>query len=132
MRLILCVLAVTIMTALVEGANREHLVVLSHGIFGSAYDLSYLANKLEGNGFTVLRSNSNEAHRSLVGIERAADRLKDEILSTLQSKSFLSDISFVGNSLGGMITRFVIKLLYDSDSRTIAGLRPAKFMVSQV
>lgn len=110
--------------------NRDHLVVLSHGILGRSNDLSYLAGQLQQKGFNVLSSRSNEVYRTLEGVASAGERLKDEILSEVQERPYISKISFAGNSLGGIFVRFVISLLYNPIDGKIAGLDPCNFLVS--
>lgn len=112
--------------------NQNHLVVLSHGILGTSHDLSYLAGQLQQKGFTVLSSSSNEAHKTLEGVESAGERLKDEILREVKQRPYISKISFVGNSLGGIFVRFVVSLLYNPTDGKVAGLDPCNFMVSSV
>lgn len=112
-----------------QRGHSDHLVVIAHGIMGKRTDLNYLAGKLEAVGFHVLRSGSNELAKSLVGVEVAAKRLQAEIEDEISQKSEIRKISFVGNSLGGLFVRYVVKLLYDPETKTIAGLEPIHFMV---
>jgi esterase/lipase len=111
--------------------NKQHLVVLAHGIMGGANDLSYLGGLLENAGFRVLKSKLNERHRSLSGIEVSSQRLANEILEEIEKNTDLTKISFVGNSLGGIFIRYVIKLLYEPTTKKIAGLEPIRFMVRE-
>lgn len=112
-----------------QSTHRDHLVVIAHGIMGKRTDLNYLAGKLEAVGFHVLRSGSNELGKSLVGVEAAAKRLQVEIEEEISQKSEIRKISFVGNSIGGIFVRYVVKLLYDPETKTVAGLEPVHFMV---
>lgn len=129
--LTLSVIACTLCSWCVQAGvtHGDHLVVLSHGIHGSKTDLTYLSQHLEKAGCVVLRSASNEFLRSQNGIEKGAKNLALEILSILASNTHLTRISFVGNSLGGLYTRYVAKELYDQSSGLIAGLRPHYFLV---
>lgn len=113
----------------VAATHGDHLVVLSHGIHGSKTDLTYLSQQLEKVGCVVLRSSSNEFLKSQSGIESGAKNLKQEILSMLSSNAHLKRISFVGNSLGGLYTRYVARELYDKSSGLMAGLSPHYFLV---
>lgn len=113
--------------------NKEHLIVLSHGIMGNANDLNYLSALLEKRGCIVLKSNSNSFLNSLNGIRNGAENLVQEIAQIQKDNQQLTKISFVGNSLGGLFARYCIKLLYQSsnsgsNSPRIAGLEPNIFM----
>jgi predicted alpha/beta-fold hydrolase len=118
---------------LTSGVNRNganHLVVLCSGFLGSSNNLKYLASKLEESGFVVVRSKSNDGPRSLLGVQRGAERMKEEILDEIKSHPNLKKISFVGNSLGGLYARYALKLFFDRSTSTIHGLEPEYFMVS--
>lgn len=110
--------------------QSKHLVVLSHGLMGTAKDLTYLATKLQQRGFTVLTSQCNELFRSYQGIAKGAERLVEEVHQIKKQHPDLARVSFVGNSLGGLYVRYAISLLHNQTEGTIAGLQPAHFMVS--
>eukprot|EP01031_Cornospumella_fuschlensis_P029535 gene29535-35649_t len=99
-----------------------------HGIFGTSKDLSYLAKKLELGGFIVLKSKSNEFHRSLAGVQTAARNLRNEIAEAKTAHKGLTKISFVGNSLGGIFARAVLKDIFNEGDKTCLGLYPTLFM----
>lgn len=113
-----------------SASHADHLVVLSHGIHGFKTDLTYLSQHLEKAGCVVLKAASNEFMQSQNGIENGAKNIAQEILSVLNSNVQLKRISFVGNSLGGLYTRFVVKELFDQATGLMAGLRPHYFLVS--
>eukprot|EP01035_Chromulina_nebulosa_P017317 gene17317-22858_t len=95
---------------------------------GYSSDLDYLARSLKSSGCLVLQSTSNEGIKSLNGLNDSANRLADEIISFKSNNNDIKRISFVGNSLGGLFTRYVIKLLYDIADNSIAGLEANKFL----
>jgi len=109
-------------------SQRDHLVILSHGLSGNRRDLTYLSNILESAGCVVLKSASNEYTKSFNGVEIGGRNLVREIeyLRSLQPQ--LNRISFVGNSLGGLYARFAIQELFDNSTNTMQGLVPHKFM----
>lgn len=113
-----------------QSSGRDHLVVLTHGIFGTSKDLSYLGSKLEQGGFVVLKSKSNEFHRSLAGVNMAARNIRKEIEDVKLAHRGLSKISFVGNSLGGIFARVLLKEIFNTEDKTCLGLIPSLFMVS--
>lgn len=107
----------------------NHLVVLCHGILGYSLDLKYFADGLEKRGFVVLRSKSNELYKSLDGLEAMAKNVKEEVMIALEQNPQLKRVSFIGNSLGGLIVRSVIKHLFNRDNGTFAGLHPGFVLV---
>lgn len=108
--------------------NSDHLVVLSHGIMGTGEDLGYLANLLEQSGCSVLSSVSNEKLKSLTGLKTGGENLASEILNCVANNRNLKRLSVVGNSLGGLYTRYAMKLLFNDSDKTIGGLKPNRFM----
>lgn len=108
--------------------NADHLVVLSHGVMGTAQDLNYLGRLLEDSGCVILKSTSNENLKSLDGFKIGAERLADEIKKCVVANNQLKRISIVGNSLGGLYARYALKLLYNDLENTICGLQPHRFM----
>lgn len=55
-------------------------------------------------------------------------RLALEVKEVVKAHPSLQRISFVGNSLGGLYSRYALKELWDEGSRTIAGCEPVTFM----
>jgi hypothetical protein len=117
------------------GECNEHLVVLVHGLLGNSADLDYLGQRLRQQGCTVLQSKSNNYVRSLQGIKAASQRLVEEIGDTQLNYPKLKTISFVGNSLGGLFSRYALNLMsregkshlfFASDN--ISPLEPGIFM----
>lgn len=108
--------------------NSDHLVVLSHGIMGTGEDLGYLANLLKQSGCSVLSSISNEKMKSLGGLKTGGENLASEILDCVANNRNLKRLSVVGNSLGGLYTRYAMKLLFNDSDKTIGGLKPNRFM----
>ena len=106
---------------------QKHLVVLVHGLSGTAADLGYLARQLEADASVrVLASGANEPFpRTLDGVDAGGARVADEVR---QVASAYKTISFVGNSLGGLYARAALRELRDGD--TFAGLTPAVFVTT--
>lgn len=112
LRLLAVTLLVLGVAGKVQGQQRSrHLIVLVHGIMGNARDLEYLAQKLEEKGAVVLQSRKNEYMMSLAGIKESAERLVEEIHEVSVANPSLNKVSFVGNSLGGLFSRYAVKLL---------------------
>lgn len=110
-----------------QGGSKphEHLIVLAHGIVGTKRDLGYLAGLLKSKGCHVLLSSANEKLQSLGGIEVGAARLVEEILHEKRQHPHLKSFSLVGNSLGGLYTRFAARILYSDPNFDLV---PKKFM----
>ena len=108
---------------------QKHLVVLVHGLSGTAADLGYLARRLEADASVrVLASGANEPFpRTLDGVDAGGARVADEVR---QVASAYKTISFVGNSLGGLYARAALRELRDADRSTFAGLTPAVFVTT--
>ena len=109
---------------------KRHLVVLVHGLAGSAADLSYLGEKLETDPTVlVTRVRCNEAKGlTFDGIANGASRIATEVRNLLGTEPALETISLVGNSLGGLYTRHLAADIYDRSSMTMLGLRPNAFV----
>ncbi|XP_074571442.1 putative lipase YDR444W [Curcuma longa] len=93
-----------------------HLVVMVNGIVGSAADWKYAAKqfvKKHPVDIMVHCSESNHGTLTLHGVDVMGERLAKEIISVVASKPFLQKISFVGHSLGGLIARYAIGILYE-------------------
>ena len=110
-------------------APQKHLVVLVHGLSGTAADLGYLARRLEADtSVRVLASGANEPFpRTLDGVDAGGARVADEVR---QVASAYKTISFVGNSLGGLYARAALRELRDEAQDTFAGLTPAIFVTT--
>lgn len=106
----------------------RHLVVLCHGLSGTSEDLYYLSESLSAAGATVFRSAANSKLSSFNGVKEGAEKLVEEINALVKSDSF-NEISFVGNSLGGLYARYAVHLLTNSSQKKIAGLKPSRFVL---
>jgi pimeloyl-ACP methyl ester carboxylesterase len=109
----------------------KHLVVLVHGLSGTAADLGYLARRLEADSsVSVLASGANEPFpRTLDGVDAGGARLADEVRQAA-ARTRYETISFVGNSLGGLYARAALRTLRDAGADTFAGLAPAVFVTT--
>ncbi|KAL1814011.1 hypothetical protein ACET3Z_024076 [Daucus carota] len=128
--------------------DPTHLVVTVNGIIGSAQDWRYAAKqflKRYPHEVVVHCSESNHSMLTLDGIDVMGSRLADEVLSVIERHPGLQKISFIGHSLGGLISRYAIAKLYTEEKfeRTgdssykeqefkgkIAGLEPMNFITS--
>ena len=126
----LCIVVSLICQGVVNSSKNDHLVVLSHGLHGNRNDLTFLADKLEKKGCTVLLSSASEYLESHMGVKEGGTRLSREVEQLQRTSPQLKRISFVGNSLGGLYCRYAIKELYDHSLGKIGRLDPHFFMVS--
>lgn len=107
----------------------DHLIILCHGLNGDHRELLYLERTInEISDCKVLNSKKNDGELSKKGIKTCAEELAAEIREEVSSNPNLKKISMVGMSLGGLISRYAAKLLYDADESTVAGLEPETFM----
>ncbi|CAL9116026.1 unnamed protein product [Musa textilis] len=61
----------------------------------------------------VHRSQCNYSTLTFDGVDVMGERLADEVISIVANNPGLQKISFVGHSLGGLIARYAITLLYE-------------------
>jgi hypothetical protein len=101
-----------------------HLIVLAHGLWGISDHFKYveetliksLATKYPDKVFKTYKTISNEKFKTYDGIDLCGSRVAAEIIHEtallLQNSNFrVTEISIVGYSLGGLITRFAIGVL---------------------
>ncbi|KAF4398254.1 hypothetical protein G4B88_009870 [Cannabis sativa] len=122
----------------------DHLLVLVHGILASPSDWTYVQAELKkrlGRKFLIYASSSNTYSRTFAGIDGAGKRLADEVMQVVQRTESLKKISFLAHSLGGLIARYAVAVLYSPNSLMpnsqtaysskrgmIAGLEPINFI----
>ncbi|GMG19655.1 unnamed protein product [Ambrosiozyma monospora] len=107
-----------------------HLVILIHGLWGLSSHMDYLEKSILSsprlNGadcnekIIVYKSDSNENYRTYDGIDLCGARVADEIISKtneLNSSGYykVTKFSCVGYSLGGVIGRYAVGVLYLKD-----------------
>ncbi|KAJ4839383.1 hypothetical protein Tsubulata_040229 [Turnera subulata] len=105
----------------VEQANPTHLVIMVNGIIGSAQNWKYAAKqflKKYPGDVIVHCSHANSALLTLDGVDVMGQRLAEEVISVIKRHPSVQKISFVGHSLGGLIARYAIAKLYQTDSGT--------------
>jgi hypothetical protein len=104
------------------------LIVLQHGLYGSASNLLVLKQNLEqlgGDSVLVHSATCNEGRLTRDGVAAGGRRLADEVLQLREKYQSLESLALVGNSLGGLYVRYASTLLLDPAGDTIArGLRP--------
>uniref|UniRef100_A0A803NCQ4 DUF676 domain-containing protein n=1 Tax=Chenopodium quinoa TaxID=63459 RepID=A0A803NCQ4_CHEQI len=92
-----------------------HLIVMVNGIIGSAEDWRYAAKQFlraYPEEVIVHCSERNTSTLTFDGIDVMGERLADEVITVIHRYPHLRKISFIGHSLGGMIARYAIALLY--------------------
>lgn len=113
---------------------RTHLVVLVHGLVGSASNWDVTRAALERHApadWTILASNANARRRTFDGVDACGERLAAEVRDAVAAaggSTTIDRISFVGHSMGGLIARHAIGLLFDKTSGTVAGVPPAHYV----
>ncbi|KAJ3260277.1 hypothetical protein HK103_000912 [Boothiomyces macroporosus] len=94
---------------------KVHLIILIHGIDGVGHDMIFLAEKLRDKfkrpNYKISIPTCND-HKTNDGIVAASTRLLAWILEEVE-KSNADKISFICHSIGGLYTRFLLKMLMD-------------------
>ncbi|MCE3215861.1 hypothetical protein HAX54_003810 [Datura stramonium] len=98
----------------------EHLLVLVHGILAGPSDWTYAQAELKkrlGRNFVIFSSSRNTFTKTFTGIDGARKRLAEEVMLVLKKREdhTFKKISFLAHSLGGLIARYALALLYYSD-----------------
>ncbi|KAI7257669.1 DUF676-domain-containing protein, partial [Hortaea werneckii] len=110
-----------------------HLVILTHGLWGNPVHLHHLRDTLlehhAASGLHVFIPQSNKEYFTYDGIDVGAERItteiEDEIRRLQNLGAPLSKISIAGYSLGGLIARYVVGLLYKNG--VFETLKPCNF-----
>ncbi|XP_065628812.1 uncharacterized protein LOC112003436 isoform X7 [Quercus suber] len=100
--------------------NPTHLVIMANGLIGSAENWRYAAKQfLKKYPEDVIAhcSECNPSKLTFDGVDNMGDRLAEEVISVIKRHPGVQKISFVGHSLGGLVTRYVIAKLYGRDVR---------------
>ncbi|KAL8676334.1 MAG: hypothetical protein Q9186_007140 [Xanthomendoza sp. 1 TL-2023] len=100
--------------------KANHLCVLVHGLWGTPTHLDYLAKSLRekhsDDKLNILVAKSNSGSYTYDGIETGGERVTQEIEELLQELAIegapIEKLSIVGYSLGGLVARYAIGLLY--------------------
>ncbi|KAF3490750.1 lipase/serine esterase [Arthroderma uncinatum] len=101
-------------------AKAEHLCVLIHGLWGNPTHLDYIVSSLrekyEESSLQILCPKSNAGTLTYDGIELGGERVAHEVEEAIRSSAEqgckIRKLSVVGYSLGGLIARYAIGLLY--------------------
>ncbi|KAI8894118.1 putative serine esterase-domain-containing protein [Globomyces pollinis-pini] len=91
--------------------SPDHLVVLVHGVGGTACELKYIAKQLSKHKSLLLKAPEVNHGLTQDGIPQGANRIYHWILDIISSHS-IKYLSFIGHSLGGIYARTVIGLLH--------------------
>ncbi|KAK4560073.1 hypothetical protein RGQ29_009029 [Quercus rubra] len=100
--------------------NPTHLVIMVNGLIGNAENWRYAAKQfLKKYPEDVIAhcSECNPSKLTFDGVDNMGDRLAEEVISVIKRHPGVQKISFVGHSLGGLVTRYVIAKLYGRDVR---------------
>lgn len=99
----------------------EHLVVLVNGIIGSPSDWTFAAERMRqrlGRQFAIHCSLSSCALKTFDGVDVMGKRLAKEVLEIIDKTPGVTKISFLSHSLGGLVSRYAIALLYSPPTRS--------------
>ncbi|KAF9637659.1 protein of unknown function DUF676 hydrolase-like protein [Lasiodiplodia theobromae] len=101
-------------------AAANHLCVLVHGLWGNPNHLSYLTSSLreaysedELHILVVARNAGSQTYDGIeLGGERITQEIEDELERLARNGQTIRKISIIGYSLGGLISRYAIGLMY--------------------
>ncbi|EFQ97145.1 hypothetical protein MGYG_00188 [Nannizzia gypsea CBS 118893] len=101
-------------------AKADHLCVLIHGLWGNPSHLNYIVSALREkygeSTLQILCPKSNAGTLTYDGIELGGERVAHEVEETIRTSAEqgckIRKLSVVGYSLGGLIARYAIGLLY--------------------
>lgn len=116
----------------ISAGPHTHLVVLVNGLLGNSSNWECFISNLkadDGTGHFLLHpSRTNNMFGTYEGIDVCGQRLVEEIRDVVSENPGLEHISLVGHSMGGLLARWAAGKLFDTENRTVAGLKPAHFM----
>ncbi|PYH45511.1 lipase ROG1 family protein [Aspergillus saccharolyticus JOP 1030-1] len=100
--------------------KADHLCVLVHGLWGNPSHLDFIATSLRDryneDRLHILVAKRNSGNYTYDGIELGGERLAHEVEETLANLAEeghnIRKLSFVGYSLGGLVARYALGLLY--------------------
>ncbi|KAJ9164016.1 hypothetical protein P3X46_023634 [Hevea brasiliensis] len=98
-----------------DSSSADHLVIMVHGILGSASDWKFAAEqfvRMLPDKVIVHCSERNVSRLTLDGVDVMGERLAEEVLQVIQRKPNLRKISFIAHSVGGLVARYAIGRLY--------------------
>ncbi|KAI9824897.1 MAG: hypothetical protein M1832_001502 [Thelocarpon impressellum] len=103
-----------------SGTPEHHLCVLVHGLWGNPAHLDYVAASLRaahpGPGLRILVAARNAGSFTYDGVELGGERVTQEIEEALdgfeRDGTAIGKLSVVGYSLGGLVARYAIGLLF--------------------
>jgi hypothetical protein len=116
-----------------DATAATHLVVICHGLWGNPVHLKHLKETLishhASSGIYLFTPSSNRDNYTYDGIDCGAERITSEIEAKIKSLreegAKLDKISVAGYSLGGLVARYVVGLLYKNG--VFETLRPMNF-----
>jgi len=103
-------------------AQADHLCVLVHGLWGNPNHLAYLSSALREaypeDQLHILAAKSNSNSFTYDGIDLGAERvtheIEDKIRELEKDGHQIKKLSITGYSLGGLVARYAIALLYSN------------------
>ncbi|MCJ1391425.1 hypothetical protein MMC18_004289 [Xylographa bjoerkii] len=101
-------------------SKADHLCVLVHGLWGNPQHLEYLRSTLEERHgkdkmriVVATRNSDMYTYDGIeVGGERVAQEIEEEVEHLEKDGIYIKKLSMVGYSLGGLVARYTIGLLY--------------------
>ncbi|EGC39862.1 hypothetical protein DICPUDRAFT_147284 [Dictyostelium purpureum] len=100
-----------------ENDNKiNHLIVLQHGLHATYQDFNSIISRFEKENFEncefVAAKSNSYFLATRDGIDKVGNRLFVEVKELYEKYNHPKKISFIGHSLGGLVARYAIGLLY--------------------
>lgn len=103
-----------------DSTKAQHLCVLVHGLWGNPHHLDYVHKSLQSkygeDELVVYSAKRNVGSLTYDGIEIGAERVAKEIKDVMEQLTreghTINKFSIVGYSLGGLVARYVVGLLF--------------------
>ena len=103
-----------------------------HGLLGTRSDWKIISQELrqqlKGQGLLLYASKVNQHERTLSGIDTCGKRVAEEIRQLVAEHPSLRRISFLGHSMGGLISRYAVGANFDPVTKTVFGLEACHFV----
>uniref|UniRef100_A0A7N0VHC7 DUF676 domain-containing protein n=1 Tax=Kalanchoe fedtschenkoi TaxID=63787 RepID=A0A7N0VHC7_KALFE len=101
-----------------KSSTATHLIIMVNGIVGSPANWEYAASQFVHRypqDVVVHCSESNSSLLTFDGVDVMGERLAQEVISEVSGYPNLQKISFIAHSLGGLVARYAIAILYEKD-----------------
>ncbi|GLI60930.1 hypothetical protein VaNZ11_003164 [Volvox africanus] len=114
-----------------KSSQPNHLIVLVHGLADTLHAWDNCINelrKIEPSDFLLHASAVNGRFKTHDGFDQCGKRLASEIRELVHRQTHLAKLSVIGHSMGGMIARYALGILFNPVDGQVCGLKPIHFI----